>query len=446
MPTSLDTALLRKALRSGSAALVQRLVDRLDPSGLALLLTQLPLAELKALLRSLNAPRLLRAFHAIPEELTASIFEQFDDTFIATLLGKLSADEAINLLHPLNDDRQASVLALVEPHHRQQITRLMRYEEDRAGHLMMPRFVAVSENATVAEAISAIRNADSDVPIFYLYVVNDQGKLIGVSSLGRLVRAKDETPLSQLITTHLISVSPDADQEEVAKVLSQHNLLALPVVEEGRLVGLITVDDVIDIIEKEATEDMYNMAGLSRGDRVFSRPRDSLQKRLPWNALNLLTSLLAALMVSLFEDTISKLVALATFMPVIAGIGGNTGNQTLTVMIRGITLGELEFSSTYRALVKEILVGIGIGLILGITTGTISYLWKGNIMLGVVIALAMIANLFVAALAGTAIPLSLRRFGLDPALGGSILVTMCTDVFGFLAFLGLAALMMHTLL
>jgi magnesium transporter len=184
---------------------------------------------------------------------------------------------------------------------------------------------------------------------------------------------------------------------------------------------------------------MYNMAGLSRGDRVFSTPQQSLVKRLPWNALNLLTSRCAALMVSLFEGTISKWVALATFMPVIAGIGGNTGNQTLTVMIRGITLGELEFSSAFRALLKEIMVGICIGLILGLAAGLISYAWRGSLMLGIVVALAMILNLFVAALVGTAIPLTLRRIGVDPALGGSILVTMCTDCFGFASFLGLAA-------
>ncbi|MFH1132549.1 MAG: magnesium transporter, partial [Pseudomonadota bacterium] len=193
------------------------------------------------------------------------------------------------------------------------------------------------------------------------------------------------------------------------------------------------------------TEDMYNMAGLMEGDRVFSPAYRSLVKRLPWNALNLLTALMAATVVGLFEDTIGKLVALATFMPVVAGIGGNTGNQTLTVVIRGITLGELEFSSGLRALFKEVVVGLVIGVILGTVAAIISYLWKGNIMLGVVLLLAMIANRLIAGFSGTAIPLTLKKLGLDPAMGGSILVTMCTDVFGFLCFLGLATLFLNYL-
>ncbi len=190
---------------------------------------------------------------------------------------------------------------------------------------------------------------------------------------------------------------------------------------------------------------MYNLAGLSEGDRVFSPPLRSLRKRLPWNILNLGTALIAANVVGLFEGTISKLVALAIFMPVVAGIGGNMGAQTLNVIIRGITLGELEFSSTIRALLKEISVGIGVGLILGSAMAVIAYLWKGNPMLGAVIAMAMVANLFVATFVGTAIPLTLKRLGFDPALGSNILVTMCTDTFGYFSLLGLATLFMHYL-
>ena len=310
---------------------------------------------------------------------------------------------------------------------------------------MIPSFVAIHESATVGDGIRAIRRADPETPTFYLYVVGDLGNLVGVASLSQLVRADDGKTIAELMTTDVVSVKPDADQEAVARLVSRRNLLAIPVVDDDELIGVITVDHVIDVLEQEATEDMYNMAGLSEGDRVFSPPQKSLVKRLPWNALNLLTSVLAAGVVAVFETTIERLVALAVFMPIVAGIGGNTANQTLTVIIRGITLGELEFSSAWKALAKEVTVGLTIGVILGAAVAGLAVLWKGNVMLGVVIALAMASNLFVAALVGTAIPLTLKRFGLDPALGGSILVTMCTDVFGFLSFLGLATLFMNRL-
>jgi len=210
-------------------------------------------------------------------------------------------------------------------------------------------------------------------------------------------------------------------------------------------VGIITMDDVIDIIDKETTEDMYKMAGLEEEDRVFSPPRLSIQKRLPWTTLNLLTAMLAASVVGLFEGTIEKAVALAIFMPVVAGMGGNCGIQTLTVVIRGIALGELAFSSAWQAILKEVTVGITVGAVAGIMVAFVAYLWKGNPVLGLVLASAMIMNLFVAALAGTLIPLALQRMRLDPALGSGIFVTTFTDVFGFLSFLGLATIFLHYL-
>jgi magnesium transporter len=324
----------------------------------------------------------------------------------------------------------------------------MSYSPNSAGGRMIPRFLAVVPSTTVGEAIQKIRKAEKDVPLFYLYVVNERGQLVGVTSLSQLVKSPDEVLISELMTTDLVILTPYADQEEVARVVSQKHLLAVPIVEpeKERLIGLVTIDDVIDVLEQEATEDMYRIAGLSKGDRVFSPPHRSLIKRLPWNALNLVTSMLAATVVGLFEGTIAKLVALATFMPVVAGIGGNTGNQTLTVIIRGITLGELEFSSALKAIAKEIIVGVSIGIVMGGTVALVAFIWKGSYMLGLVIALAMIANLFVAALAATAIPLTLKRLGQDPALGSTVLVTMCTDVFGFLSFLGLATLFMNWLL
>jgi magnesium transporter len=449
MATQLDASLLRKAVRTGSLAMVRRLVEHLSPKELALALLALPPADVKLVLAKHPGGRsLLLTLHEFPDELLGDLLRSLDLDSVARLMNGLEPDDAKwiaeVLADALGEETRDKIISRMEPDRAQLLKLLLHYAPGSAGGTMVPRYVAVSPQTTVDAAIETIREAHADIPMFYLYVL-DQGRLVGTIALRQLVRAPKDTRVEEIMAKDVISVPPEADQEMVAKLVAQHNLLALPVVDDGYLVGVVTVDDVIDVLEQEATEDMYNMAGLSEGDRVFSPAYRSLVKRLPWNVINLATSLLAATVVSLFEGTIAKMVALATFMPVIAGIGGNTGNQTLTVIIRGITLGELEFSSGLRALFKEILVGLSIGLVLGLAVAIVAYLWKGSVLLGGVIALAMAINLLIAALVGTAIPLTLKRLGLDPALGGSILVTMCTDVFGFLALLGLATLFMRYL-
>jgi len=259
--------------------------------------------------------------------------------------------------------------------------------------------------------------------------------------LRRLLLVSPPTPLKRIMTTDLISVRADMDQEEVARQVASYNLLAIPVVdEENKLVGVITVDDVIDVIKDEATEDVYRLAGVSSDDRVFTKASESLRKRLPWLMVNLATAFSAALVVSLFEGTIGAYTAVAFFMPVVAGMGGNAATQTLTVIVRGIALGELTWSNTRKALFKEAAVGVGNGLACGLVGGLVVWLAQGDPWLGVILAMAMIINMFVAAVAGTLIPLSLRALKVDPALASSVFITTLTDVFGFFSFLGLATL------
>jgi len=248
------------------------------------------------------------------------------------------------------------------------------------------------------------------------------------------------------MTTDLISVRVDMDQEEVARQVASYNLLAIPVVdEENKLVGVITVDDVIDVIKDEATEDVYRLAGVAGDDRVFTPPLESLRKRLPWLQVNLVTAFAAASVVALFEDTIAKVSALAVFMPVVAGMGGNAATQTLTVIVRGIALGELTWANTRKALLKEAAVGLANGVGCGVVAAIVVWVWKGDVWLGGIIGAAMIINMFVAATAGTLIPLTLRALKVDPALASSVFITTLTDVFGFLSFLGLATVFLNYL-
>jgi magnesium transporter len=304
---------------------------------------------------------------------------------------------------------------------------------------MNPNVFALNEDITVGEAITEIQSARDVEMVFYLYVVDERRHLVGVVSLRRLLLVSPETPLKRIMTADLISARADVDQEEVARQVAAYNLLAIPVVDaENKLVGIITVDDVIDVIKDEATEDIYRLAGVAGDERAFTPARESLRKRLPWLGINLLTAFLAAAVVGLFEGTIDLFPVLAVFMPIVAGMGGNAGTQTLTVIVRGIALGELTWSNSRKALLKEVVVGLGNGVVLGATAAAVVWMVRGNPTLGLVLGMAMIINMFVAAAAGTLVPLGLRAANVDPALASSVFITTMTDMFGFFSFLGLA--------
>jgi magnesium transporter len=283
---------------------------------------------------------------------------------------------------------------------------------------------------------------ESDVEsAFYLYVIDDQDHLRGVVSLRQLLFSRPNTPLKNIMTKDVISVHTETDQEEVARQVADYNLVAIPVVDsESKLAGVITVDDVIDVIDKEATEDIYKMVSLDTTDRIQDSPIKSIKKRLPFLLFSLLTASVAPFVVKYFEGTIKDFVTLAVFMPLVAALGGIAGNQTIAIMVREIAIGQTEWISARKALMKELLVGIGNGLVIGIVVGAASYLLFDNLYLGMVVGVAIILNLFVAALIGTLIPFFLRLLKLDPALGSVNLLTMFTDSIGLFTFLGLSTL------
>jgi magnesium transporter len=260
------------------------------------------------------------------------------------------------------------------------------------------------------------------------------------------VTAQPETPVRELAIREMLSTPPDADQEEVAQLVARYDLLAIPVTDvDGTMLGVITVDDVIDVITEEATQDIYNLAGLSEEDRVFTSARVSIQKRLPWMLVNLGTAFAAGAVVGAFENTLEQMVSLAVFLPVVAGIGGNGGIQTLTVITRAIALGEIEFSSGIRAVGKEMWVGLVVGTAAGFISGLIAYMLHRNVYMGLVLVLAMMITMVTASLVGAAVPLILKALGQDPALGSGILVTFAADTLGFFSFLGIATLLLDRL-
>jgi magnesium transporter len=440
---------VRRLLRIGATANLFNLLQKQHPADLAAVLGELPERDRKAAFTVLvdRSPKLaMEAAAELGPEMAAQLLSDRPAEEIAKLIQEIASDDAAALVDYLPEELSSAVLELMRPKESGQVENLLEYAEKTAGRIMNPSVFALSEDLTVGEGITQIQSSRDVEMVFYLYIVDARRHLVGVTSLRRLLLVSPETPLKRIMTPDVISVRVDTDQEEAARLVASYNLLAIPVVdEENKLAGVITVDDVIDVIKDEATEDIYRLAGVTGDERVFTPPMESLSKRLPWLGVNMVTAFLAASVVSLFEHTIDQVVALAVFMPVVAGMGGNAGTQTLTVIVRGIALGELTWGNSRQALIKESIVGLGNGLALGTVGALVVYLMKGNPVLGGVLGLAMIINMFIAATAGTLIPLGLRALKVDPALASSVFITTFTDVAGFASFLGLATVFLRHL-
>jgi magnesium transporter len=440
---------VKRLLRIGATANLINLLQKQHPADLAQVFTELLDREREAaftLLVERNGRLAMEALSELGPENGAPLLATRPAEEIARLAQEIESDDAAALIDHLPEELSSAVLDLMRPKESKVVEHLLEYEERTAGRIMNPNVFALNEDMTVGEAITEIQSSRDVEMVFYLYVVDERHHLVGVVSLRRLLLVSPETPLKRIMTVDLMSARVDMDQEEVARQVAAYNLLAIPVVdEENKLVGIITVDDVIDVIKDEATEDIYRLAGVAGDERVFTPAQESLRKRLPWLGVNLATAFLAASVVGLFTGTIDALPILAVFMPIVAGMGGNAAMQTLTVIVRGIALGELTWGNSRKALLKEVLVGIGNGVALGLIAATVAWATRGDPVLGVVLGSAMVINMFVAATAGVLVPLGLRAANVDPALASSVFITTMTDVFGFLSFLGLATIFAHYL-
>jgi magnesium transporter len=424
---------------------------------LANLLQKLRPADIASIFTGLTEPERFFAFNLLlkqnedlvtetlgelaPED-AARLLAHLDPPTIANLLQRLPVDDATNLASELPPDMFEQVINLMNVDQSADVVDQLQFDEDTAGRIMTPNVLALHEDMTVSEAIATLqRKSDELEMVFYVYVVDDRHHLVGVVSLRELLLNPPSMPLKKIMTTDVISMPTSADQEEVARIVGQYNLVAVPVVdEENRLVGMVTVDDVVDVMRDEATEDIYSLAGVDTEERVSTPTLRSIRLRTPWLYVNLVTAILASLVVYAFSGAIRRVVALAVLMPIVAGMGGNAAIQTLTVTVRGLALGELTWANSRRVIVKEVFVGLGNGLLQGLVTGAMAWVWYRQAVLGIIITLAMIINMFVAGLTGVVIPLVLKRLRADPAVVSGIFVTTFTDVCGFLSFLGLATL------
>lgn len=416
--------------------------------------------DLAEILVELDDDDLLNVYEVMDYEEVASLIENAEEDAQPRLLKLLDLDEIIHVFSFMSSDDITDIMGNLPINEIKQLLKMMKeesagtirhllgYDTETAGGLMTTEFIALKEHYTTTEALLKIKSIGPKTEIIETIFVIDDGKhLVGTVDLRDILTASDHQPLREITNYTLITVLPGVDQEEVAQIVSKYDLTVLPVVNrKGILLGIITVDDVIDVIEAENTEDMFKMVGITEDEEVVSTVTNSIRKRLPWLSVNLITAFIASYVVGMFESTIGQVVTLATFLPIVAGLGGNSGQQTLAVMIRGLALGEIDFKNSREILAKELVIGLTNGATVGILCGLVAFVWHGNPYLGLVIFLAMIANMIMGAMVGSLIPLGLKAIGVDPALASSIFLTATTDTFGFFAFLTLASMFLRYLM
>jgi len=435
---------LRKFINMGALSRLWNLIRNFHAADIASLMDHITFREKLILFNTLYEKEKEKAAEVVSEidpEDAAPILQELPVEQISDLFQITPSDDVAPILDLLPEDMKENILEAMEDKPSEDVKELLHYEEETAGRIMSPNLYALNQKTNVSDAVTAMQLEGDVESAFYLYAVDDQDHLMGVVSLRQLLFSPPNTPLKNIMTKDVISVHTETDQEEVARNVADYNLVAIPVIDKDNvLVGVVTVDDVIDVIEEEATEDIYKMVSLDATDRIQDSAFTSIKKRLPFLLLSLITASLAPFVVSHFQGTIKQAVTLAVFMPLVAALGGIAGNQTIAIIVREIAIGQIDWISARKTLMKEILVGVGNGIILGSVLAGISYLIIDNAFLGLILGMAVIINLFTAALLGTLIPLVLKLLRLDPALGSVNLLTMCTDSIGFLTFLGFGTL------
>jgi magnesium transporter len=432
---------LRAALERDDLAGAVFFIQSLQPADQADLVEGLSDDDQVAIFSHLQPADSADLLEEMEDEDAAALAELLPLASLADILNEMEVDEAADVLGDLSPERAAE--ALREMEEPGEVIPLLQYADDTAGGLMTPAIVTLRSEWRALDALEELRRvAPATDSVYYLFVTDEAGLLQGVVGLRDLVVALPETVIEAMMDPNVVSVPVTADQEDCARTLSRYGFLALPVVdEEKRLVGVITADDLIEVAEDEATEDMYRMVGISGEERVFGPLRSSVLKRLPWLAINMVTLFVAITVVSAFEWLIAGMVALATFLPLVSGEGGNAGSQTTTVIVRGMALGEVDVRNGLRALAKELAAAAINGALIGIGTGVAIYLWKREPVIALAAGLAMVLNFLVAAMAGVLVPLGLKLIRVDPALASAAFVTAVTDTLGFLFFLGIATLL-----
>ncbi|MFO7951208.1 MAG: magnesium transporter [Bacillota bacterium] len=410
--------------------LLEQIAD-FEPEQRVELIQKLPCEEAVLLLKEMEDFEQAEIIRHLDKEKAKVILTEMASDDVADLIGKLSPEEAQEILHLIGEEELADFGSL------------LKYPEESAGGIMTTEFISLPADIPVEEAISRLREIAPDAEtIYYVYVVDHEGRLIGVISLRDLIASSDGTLMKEVMKQNVISVNAQIDQEEVARVVSKYDLLAVPVVDDqNRLLGIITVDDVIDVMEQEATEDIYRLAGASKvvDMELTEAPVGKVVRlRLPWLLISMLGGVISGSVIGGYESTLEAIVVLAVFIPVIMDMGGNVGTQSSTIFVRGLATGEIELTEAWLYFFREIGIGATLGLICGVMISVVAYFWQGNPYLGVVVGISMLATITVAALIGTLVPLLLSKINIDPAIAAGPFVTTIKDFTGLMIYFFIA--------
>ncbi len=402
--------------------------------------------------------RLLVYTYLSPREM-AEIFQNFDieeqeeyisemePAYAAKMLAEMYADDAVDVLNELNPEQIASYLTIMDDDAADEIKELLHYEEKTAGSIMTTEFVSIRAHQTVKRAMQILRQeAPEAETIYYIFVLDEQKRLVGVISLRDLIIAEEDTLIEEIMNERVVSISVGEDQEEAARIMRDYDFLALPVLDfQNHLLGIITHDDIVDVIEEEASEDYSKLAAISDDGSFDRNPFSSAKKRLPWLIILLFLGMMTASLIGQFEVTLDKVPLLAVFIPLIAGMAGNTGTQALAVVVRGLATGDFEENSKWTLIVRE----AGTGLITGATSGVlvtiIIFLWKGTFLLGLLVGFSLLFTLIVATLAGALVPLLMHKLNIDPAVASGPFITTINDIISILIYFGMATAFMSQL-
>ncbi len=436
---------IRAAVEAQDGDLLEALLEPLHPADIADLLEQIGPAERRGLLRLWHGGELEGEVLAeLDEALREEVIRDLDPEALAEAVRDLETDDVVDIVEDLDEPEQEEILAALPDAERVAVEQALSYPEDSAGRLMQREVVVAPEHWTVGQTIDFLRAA-TDLPeqFYHVILVDPKMRPTGYVTLGKLLASKRDTPLKAITEESFRTIPVDQPEEDVAYAFNQYHLISAPVVDkDGRLVGVITIDDAMEVLDEETEEDMLRLAGVSEEESLSDTAIDVSRQRIPWLMVNLITAILASLVIALFEDALSRVVALAVLMPIVASMGGNAGTQALTVAVRAIATRDLTSANVWRVIRREVLVGLINGLVFAVVMGVVGWLWFGMPEIGLVIALAMVVNLVVAGLAGVLVPVALEKMGVDPALASGTFVTTVTDVVGFFVFLGLASLVL----
>ena len=434
---------VRAAVEHEDVTRLHMLLDPLHPADIADLLEQVSDGLRSRLLHMWKGGIVGDVLSELDESIREDIIDGLNATELADAVRDLDSDDVVDLLEDLDEPQQEAILDALDDAERMVVEQSLSFPQDSAGRLMQREVVMAPEHWTVGQAIDYLRR-HQDLPeqFYHIILIDPRMRPTGYLTLGKLLGATTAAPLQEIIEDSFRTIPAEQPEKDVAYAFNHYHLISAPVVDaDNRLVGVITIDDAMTVLDEEYEEDMMRLAGVGEGS-LSDHVIETLKGRFPWLAVNLCTAIVASMVISMFEATIAQFVALAVLMPIVASMGGNAGTQSLTVAVRAIATKNLTTSNVWRVIRREVLVGLLNGIIFAVVLGLVGFFWFGSSIIGWVLALAMVLNMVIAGLAGTVVPVLLEKIGVDPALASGAFVTTVTDVVGFFAFLGLAAWML----